>query len=228
MATLLSLVVTDANVEKQALLEATKLAVDQSFNCISVDGDMSTNDTFLLLANGQSNTKHVIKKDSKDYELFLSELFDFTQELAKLIVRDGEGATKFITINVENAHTQQDAKKVANAVATSVLVKTAMFGQDANWGRIICAIGYSGADVDTKKVDLFLGRGEPDVGDISELHLVHEGEPYEIDESIASTIVKSKDISIKIDLNCEEGHSCKMWTSDISHEYVDINASYRS
>ncbi|CAG8438408.1 14012_t:CDS:10 [Ambispora leptoticha] len=230
MATLLATVLTDAPVTENVLSSALKYAVDRSFNAISVDGDMSTNDTFAVLANGAaadlSKKGGVIidNLDSKDFVQFRDDLTDFAAELAQLIVRDGEGATKFVTIHVKGAQSFNDAKQVASTIATSALVKTALFGQDANWGRILCAVGYSGVkSINPSSVSVsFI----PTDG-TTPLNLLVNGEPELVDEKRASEILAMEDLEIGVDLGGGD-HSAKMWTCDFSHEYVTINADYRT
>jgi glutamate N-acetyltransferase/amino-acid N-acetyltransferase len=217
MATMLCLVVTDAAVTSDVLQAALNQAVEKSFNCISVDGDMSTNDTVLLLANGAAAVPTIDSVTSPAYEAFASALQTVTRELAQAVVRDGEGATRFVTIDVKNALDETQAKKVAKSVANSLLVKTAIYGHDANWGRIVCAVGYSGADVSPEKVGIWLG----------DLELVRAGAPYHIDETHSSELLAKPEIVITIDLGSGSAQTT-VWTCDLSHQYVDINAHYRT
>lgn len=222
-ATLLGLICTDANISPEALQVALTYAVDRSFNSISVDGDMSTNDTILVLANGASSSPLISSTSSPDFETFQKELTIFAQDLAKLVVRDGEGATKFVKINVRNAKTYEDAHKVASTISTSSLVKTALFGQDANWGRILCAVGYSSplsTPVDPTKVSVSFippeGKGE-------ELKLLVKGEPEQVDEARAKVILEEEELEVRVDLGVGE-EEAEYWTCDLSHEYISINA----
>ncbi|KAJ2492808.1 glutamate N-acetyltransferase [Coemansia sp. RSA 2050] len=221
MATLLGTICTDANVTQEALDRALAYAVARSFNAISIDGDMSTNDTIAVLANGASGT---VIGDGAEFLEFQDALTGFMAELAALVVRDGEGATKFITIEVGGAKSFVDAKQVASTIATSSLVKTAFYGQDANWGRILCAVGYSGVDLDTGLVGMSLwpgDGGEP-------LVLVEKGEPrLPLDEKRAAEILKGEDVKIVVDLGLGS-EMARMYTCDLSHDYVSINADYRS
>jgi len=250
MATMLSAVVTDAAVEPTALGEMLRAAVDGSFNCISVDGDTSTNDTVLMLANGAAG--------AVDSAAFAAVLSDLCTDLAQQIVRDGEGATKFITIYVKGAASDADARLAAKAVANSPLVKTAFYGGDANWGRILAAVGYSGAAVDPARANLWIaaGRGEaslvgvgaslapaqgdhpagvgaglaPAQGDGQAqglLQLVGGGQPLGYSESAASAIFAEPEIAVTVDLGLGGGQS-RVWTCDLSHEYVSINGHYRT
>lgn len=223
MATLLGFLVTDAPVTPAALDSALKYAVDRSYNSISVDGDMSTNDTIAALANGAAGGEP-IDVSSPQFEQFRDNLTAIAQELAQLVVRDGEGATKFVTINVEDAPSFEEAKKIAETVATSSLVKTALYGKDANWGRILCAVGYSGIPVSPFKtsVSFIPTDGSP------ELKLLVNGEPENVDEQRASEILQLEDLEIRVNLGTGQGQRATFWTCDLSHEYVTINADYRS
>ncbi|KAG0163466.1 hypothetical protein DFQ28_011629 [Apophysomyces sp. BC1034] len=221
MATLLGFMVTDAEVKPELLQKALKYAADRSFNAISVDGDMSTNDTISVLANGASGVK--IESEGPDYELFRDRLTEFAAQLAQLVVRDGEGATKFVTIHVKGGETFESAKQAASHIATSMLVKTALYGQDANWGRICASLGHSGVDLDPSRVSVkFL----PTDGS-KPLQLMENGEPEVVNEERASEILKMEDLIIEVDLNLGNSDA-KFWTCDLSHEYVTINADYRS
>lgn len=223
MATLLGLIITDAPIESKTLNKLLKESVNKSFNCISVDGDMSTNDTILALSNGESGG-NLITESSNEFKIFEKKFKELSIELAKLVVRDGEGATKFITINVKNAKNDIEAKMAANSISNSALVKTAMFGKDANWGRILCAIGYSNIDVDPKKTNVsFI----PTDGS-EELKLLVNGEPQIVDEARASQILELQDLEIEVDLGLEGNGKCQFWTCDLSHDYVTINGDYRS
>ncbi|CEI93275.1 Putative ArgJ family protein [Rhizopus microsporus] len=221
MATLLGFMVTDAYVKPDLLQKALKYAVDRSFNSISIDGDMSTNDTISVLANGASNVR--IESEGSDFEAFRDHLTQFAAELAQLVVRDGEGATKFVTLHIKGAETFESAKKAASHIATSMLVKTALFGQDANWGRICASLGHSGVDVDPSRVSV---KFVPTDG-TEHLNLMVKGEPEKVNEERASEILKMEDLQIEVDLGLGNSET-KFWTCDISHEYVSINADYRS
>lgn len=229
MATLLGFFATDAPVTAAALLQIVAHAVDRSFNSISVDGDMSTNDTIVAIANGAAGGPTIdgSREGAAAFAGLRDEVTAFAQQLARLVVRDGEGATKFITIRVVNAALYADAKCVALTVANSALFKTAMFGNDANWGRILCAIGYAdvGADaVNTRatSVSFVPADGSP------ALRLLVNGEPEQVDEARAAEILSQEDLEVEIDLGTGGGHDALFWTCDLSHEYVTINADYRS
>lgn len=185
---------------------------------------MSTNDTILSLANGQSGGEVITEKSGEIFQIFEKNFKEIAIELAKLVVRDGEGATKFITINVKNAKDDAEAKKAANSISNSALVKTAMFGKDANWGRILCAIGYAEIEVDPKKTNVSF---VPTDGS-EELKLLVNGEPQQVDEARASEILELPDLQIEVDLGLNGDGSCQFWTCDFSHDYVTINGDYRS
>lgn len=213
MATMLAVITTDAIIASQDLNILLKEAVDKSFNSITVDGDTSTNDMVVVLANGESG----VNIDHDNIDVFQSAIEQVCIELAKLIVRDGEGATKFIEIDVIGADDDSDAKKVAMAIANSNLVKTAFFGQDANWGRIVAAVGYSSAAVDQTKVDVYYGDEK----------LVEDGGVIAYDTGKVDRAIKAKDINIKVDLKLGGGKA-RVWTCDFSYDYVKINAEYHT
>jgi glutamate N-acetyltransferase/amino-acid N-acetyltransferase len=223
MATMLSAVVTDAALSPADLSRALRRAVRTSFNNISIDGDMSTNDTVMVLANGAAGPVA--------YRRFAAGLTDLCADLAQQIVRDGEGATKFITICIRGAASERDARRAAKAIANSPLVKTAFYGGDANWGRILAAIGYSGAEVDPDRVGLWIavGAGDRENGDRagSPLQLVEAGRPLAYSEETASAIFAGKEIAVLADLGLGAGETT-VWTCDLSHDYVNINGHYRT
>lgn len=217
MATMLAYLTTDAAIAPIALQHALKAAVDQSFNCITVDGDTSTNDTVLCLANGLAENR-TIQQGAKSYREFERLLTDAAQELALMICRDGEGVTKVVRILVQGAVSTAAAKRVADTIATSNLVKTALFGEDANWGRFMAAIGRSGVAIDPGKVtvrfdDIVMVRRGAGMG-------------LEAEKKIAQ-VFKQKEFTVTVQL--EQGHAhAHRWTTDLSYDYVRINASYRS
>ncbi|WWC62509.1 arginine biosynthesis bifunctional protein ArgJ, mitochondrial [Kwoniella dejecticola CBS 10117] len=230
-ATLLGVIATDAAVNPEDLQNALNYAVDRSFNNITVDGDMSTNDTILCLANGAASGGKMEelseKSNPEEFGIFKEELKNFAEELAQLVVRDGEGATKFVTIRVKGAKTYEIANAVAKSVANSSLFKTAMYGEDANWGRILCAVGYtplSPNPISPTSVSVsFLPPASS--GNTTPLRLLTNGEPEpNIDEERASEILKEEDLEIEIDLG-DGNEESKVWTCDFSHEYVTINGS---
>ncbi|OGS44341.1 MAG: bifunctional ornithine acetyltransferase/N-acetylglutamate synthase [Elusimicrobia bacterium RIFOXYD2_FULL_34_15] len=214
-ATMLSFILTDAAITKNALSEALKKSVNKSFNCLTVDGDTSTNDTVLILANAESKNKTI--SSGKDFQLFCSKLDEICVKLVKMLAMDGEGATKLITINVQNVKNTFDAKKIAKTVANSPLVKTAIYGNDANWGRIVAAIGRSGVKVNSEKVDVSFGN----------LYVFKNGRPVNFSEIKAKNIISLKEVEINIKINTGK-ESATVYTCDFTEEYIKVNASYRS
>ncbi|KAI8847418.1 ArgJ family-domain-containing protein [Chytridium lagenaria] len=223
MATMLSAIFTDAHVSKPCLDHAVKYVADRSFNAVSVDGDTSTNDTFLVLANGAAGAPLIDDPTSQEFLEFRDNLLHLAKELAKLIVRDGEGATKFVEIRVKGATSFDAGKQIASTIATSPLVKTAIFGRDANWGRIICAVGYSGVPIEPSQVSLYLKSADEN----TLLRLFHQGGPDNVDEEVAATILDQEDILVEVVVGEGEG-VVSMYTCDFSHGYISINADYRS
>jgi glutamate N-acetyltransferase / amino-acid N-acetyltransferase len=217
MATLLAVVTTDAAVSPAALDAALRYAVELSFNSISIDGDTSTNDTLLVLANGAAGNAPIESLDTPDGEAFRDALTALCVELAHAVVRDGEGATRFVTITVRGAASDADAKLAAMTIAKSPLVKTALYGADPNWGRVLCAIGYSGAEVDPARVVLLFGG----------MRVLEGGLPLPFDERAASDLLNVPEVSIDADLGLGEGRAT-VWTCDFSEHYVKINAEYRT
>ena len=217
MATMLGLVVTDARMTNVELSAALHRVVEASFNRIVVDGDMSTNDTVLLLANGAAGDTPV------DPDEFDAALTDVCVTLAQAIVRDGEGATKFVTVEVTGAASTDDAARMAHAIARSALVKTAFYGADPNWGRILAAAGYAGVPFEPSRVRLWLldAAGQPT------LQLVERGEPARYDEPAAIAAMQEAAWGIRLDLG-EGSARTHVWTCDFSHEYVTINGHYRT
>ncbi|MDP9310529.1 MAG: bifunctional glutamate N-acetyltransferase/amino-acid acetyltransferase ArgJ [Chloroflexota bacterium] len=216
MATLLALVCTDAVIDQTALDAALRYAVDRSFNCMTVDGDTSTNDTLLVLANGAAKTSQ-ITADSAAFEAFQAGLTAVCSELAKLVARDGEGATKFVTVAVTGGRSFAEARQVGRTIATSSLVKTAIFGTDANWGRVLAAVGRSGVEVDPQRLALWFG----------DVQLVAAGAPLAYNEADAHASLTGSDVFVAVDLGLGD-EAATVWTCDFSHEYVSINADYRT
>lgn len=215
MATMLAFLITDAKIKPQALKPALRSAVDISFNSIIVDNDTSTNDTVLLYANGVSPAPE-IRPGTPAFKAFSSLLNEVSLKLAHMIVRDGEGATRFIEIDIKGAGSALDAGRAARAVAESMLVKTAFFGGDPNWGRIIAALGRTGIKIREDKVDIAfngieVARGGLDTGN----------------EKKAARALKAKEVAVEIDLHAG-GYSKKLWTTDLSYDYVRINSAYRT
>jgi len=215
MATMLSIITTDAQVAPELLHTALKSVADMSFNRISVDGDMSTNDTVLLLASGVAGVTIT------DTELadFVALLRVVCVDLAKKIARDGEGATKLVEIRVTGAAHAQMAHRVADSIACSPLVKTAIHGNDPNWGRVVCAAGYSGAEIDPDTLTLDFGLGA------EQIRLVAAGMPLVVDLNAASNLLKREDVFITLDLGLGDA-ATTVWTCDFSKEYVEVNAHY--
>jgi glutamate N-acetyltransferase/amino-acid N-acetyltransferase len=217
MATMLGFVLTDARVESGFLQEALVRAVDGSFNIITVDGDTSTNDMVVVLANGAAGTEE-IRGGTEAGEAFAAHLCEVLLDLAKMIVRDGEGATKLVHIRVLGAASRADAQQAARSIATSSLVKTAFFGEDANWGRIIAAVGYSGAEVDPNLVEIAF----------DDVPVVRQGVSTGPElEGRATEVLKKAEFSVTVDLRLGEGMA-EYYTSDLTYEYVKINAAYRT
>ncbi|MBI3537791.1 MAG: bifunctional glutamate N-acetyltransferase/amino-acid acetyltransferase ArgJ [Chloroflexi bacterium] len=214
MATLLSVITTDAKISPARLDRALRIAVEKSFNRISVDGDMSTNDTLLVLANGASGYEI---SNAQDIEKFTEALTRVATDLAKQVARDGEGATKFVEIVVSGARAEKDAARVAKSIANSPLVKTAIYGADANWGRVVCAAGYSGVEVEPNKMALWFG----------DVNVFKNGTPTKYNDADATRAISNAEVFIRLDLGMGEA-STTMWTCDLSHDYVTINGKYRT
>ena len=217
MATMLAYLTTDVAIAPTALQSALKTAVGQSFNCITVDGDTSTNDTVLCLANGLAKNT-LIRKGTQDYHRFIQLLTNAAEQLALAICRDGEGVTKVVKIAVAGAKSVSAAKQVASAIATSNLVKTALFGEDANWGRVMGAIGRSGVPINPENVKVHFGN----------VLMVRHGIGVGLAaEQKIARVFKEKEFTISVHLGQGHAHA-HMWTTDLSYDYVRINASYRS
>ncbi len=216
MATMLGFITTDANIETKELQKALSEITDLTFNSITVDGDTSTNDTVIVMANGLAGNEPLTPLHP-DWNNFYSTLKAVAEDLAKAIARDGEGATKLIEVEVEGAISDEEARKIAKTVVGSPLVKTAVFGCDANWGRIIAAVGYSGATVDPDKITIKIGNAL----------MVENGEPVPFSEDELIKILKANEVKIFVSLGQGEGHGLA-WGCDLTYDYVQINASYRS
>lgn len=234
MATLLGIIATDAPISPDVLPSALKYAVDRSFNSITIDGDTSTNDTVALLANSAAGGSEVVSESSADFTAFQTVLTDFATELAQLIVRDGEGATKFVTIRVVESASEEAARRIASTIARSPLVKTALYGKDANWGRILCATGYSLISEPGQAVN-DVAEIVPEKTNVSfiptdgsdELNLLVNGEPEIVDEARAAEILELEDLEILVRLGTGDKQAT-YWTCDYSHEYITINGDYRT
>ena len=222
MATMLSVVVTDAALELGELENALSSATQQSFNRIVVDGDTSTNDTVLLLANGKSG---VAVAAADDLAAFQEALDALTRYLAQAIVRDGEGVTKFVTLDIVNAADVADAERIGQTIGASLLTKSAFYGSDANWGRIVAAAGRAGCDFDPDRSSLWVAAGEspPEPG----LQIFAGGMPADYQEADAAAIMSAPSMTFKLDCGLGQGNAT-IWTCDISHEYISINGDYRS
>jgi glutamate N-acetyltransferase/amino-acid N-acetyltransferase len=244
MATLLGVLCTDAPIAPSAMKPLLSHAVSRSFNSISVDGDTSTNDTVALLANGAaggspitSSSSNDNNNDNEDYTAMQEILTTFAQSLSQLVVRDGEGATKFVTVRVQNSPCYDSARRIASTIARSPLVKTALYGKDANWGRILCAIGYAEGVTPGTVIPERTSVSFRPVDGSAVLKLLVNGEPETVDETRASAILQSEDLEIVVDLGGGEKGMTMMtgseeeavyWFCDFSHEYVTINGDYRT
>ena len=220
MCTMLSFVLTDANITKELLVKALRDTVKDTYNMVSVDGDTSTNDTVLVLANGGAGND-LIDKEDESYDAFREALYTVNETLAKKIAGDGEGAEALFEVVVNGAETKEKAVTVAKSVVSSNLVKTAIAGHDANWGRIICAAGYSGAEFDPGKVELVFRSA---AGTIS---IAENGTGLDFDEETATRILSEKEVTAILDLH-EGNQSATAWGCDLTHGYISINADYRS
>lgn len=216
MATMLSFITTDAYVEADALQKILGEAVNETFNCITVDGDMSTNDMVCVLANGEANNE-CLTEVGADWLLFREMVFAVSRDLAKMIARDGEGATRLIEVLVQGAKTKEDAKGIGKSVVGSALVKTAVFGADPNWGRIIAAIGYSGVSIHPEEIDIAIGS----------IHLMRKGSPCEYNESDVTLEMKQDPVQVRINVHMGK-EEATTWGCDLTYDYVKINASYRT
>jgi len=214
MATMLGFLATDAAVPAPLLRRALREATDDTFNAITVDGERSTNDSVFLLASGRSG----VTIDEDTYPALLDALRDVAGELARAIVRDGEGATKLIAVRVTDAASVDDARQVARTIANSPLVKTAVHGADPNWGRIVSAVGRAGVPLDIQQVDVRIGG----------ILLFEHGRPHDDASPQAEQHLLGKDISIDVDLGAGGGARATIWTCDLSAEYVRINGEYRT
>ncbi len=217
MGTMLAFIVCDAAIDSRLLNKALHEVVDRTFNMISVDGDTSTNDMVAVLCNGMAENER-ITEENHDYEVFKENLEKMCLPLAKLIVSDGEGSTKLIEYHVKNAPDEEQARKMVRTISNSALVKTAIFGRDPNWGRILAAAGRSGVNFDPDKVDLYLGTKK-------RVQLVKDGQPTNIDLSRVKHKMKATYIEIILDIHCGEAEAIG-WGSDLSYEYIRINAEY--
>ncbi|KYR00453.1 amino-acid N-acetyltransferase [Tieghemostelium lacteum] len=236
MATMLCIICTDADVAKEPLKQALKHSVHYSFNSINVDGDMSTNDTVCVYANGMAGNKQISSTSSEDFNRFQSALRETAEELSKMIVRDAEGATKFVSVVVRGANSESDAKVICNSIATSSLVKTAMYGEDGNWGRVLAAVGYSGIHVVPNKISMWFSKGNGQnigIGQKNDqdtcIQLLKDGQPIPLSsgDDKSAKLLSNKDIGIIVDLGLGQS-THTMWTCDLTVGYVEANSHYRT
>ena len=220
MCTMLSFVTTDAAISKELLVEALREDIKDTYNMISVDGDTSTNDTVLLLANGMAGNKEIADKD-EDYQRFCQALHVVNETLAKKMAGDGEGCTALFEVTVKGAESKAQAVTLAKSVITSNLTKAAIFGHDANWGRILCAMGYSGAEFDPEKVDLFFESAA------GKLQIIENGVALDYSEEEATKILSEPEVTAVADIKMGDC-TATAWGCDLSFDYVKINADYRS
>lgn len=216
MATTLGFITTDARISLEALQSALRRGNEDSFNMISVDGDTSTNDMVIVMANGLAGNSE-IQIDTHSYDAFADALQYILTFLAREVARDGEGATKLLEVHVEGAGSVEEARKAARSVSRSLLVKTAIFGKDANWGRILCALGYSGADFDPNRVDLHIGT----------VQVMQQGVPLHFDEDAAAKILSEPQVRVTAHLH-QGAAVATAWGCDLSYDYVKINGDYRT
>ncbi|MBR5010994.1 MAG: bifunctional ornithine acetyltransferase/N-acetylglutamate synthase, partial [Clostridia bacterium] len=220
MATMLVFITTDAAISSEMLQKALSSDIQNTFNMVSVDGDTSTNDMVTVLANGMAGNKE-ITTDNDDFKTFMKALNTVTVALCRMLAGDGEGATKLLECRVSGAGSLEIAKTVAKSVICSSLTKAAMFGADANWGRVLCAIGYSGAAVDVNKIDVSFKSAA------GEIPVCRDGAGIEFSEEKAKEILLQKEIEILVDLKSGE-FSSTAWGCDLTYEYVKINGDYRT
>ena len=221
MCTMLGFITTDVNISKELLLKALREDVVDTFNMVSVDGDTSTNDSLIILANGLADNEKIACESSEEYKVFKSNLNFITTSLSKMIAGDGEGATALFEVVVEGAKTKETARTLAKSVVTSSLTKAAIFGHDANWGRILCALGYSGEKFDPDNMELYF---ESENGKIL---IYKDGVSVGFDEEKATKILSAKEVRALIKLNMGD-FSATAWGCDLTFDYVKINADYRS
>ena len=220
MCTMLAFVTTDVNISKEMLTKAVKANVQDTFNMVSVDRDTSTNDTMLVLANGLAGNKEITEED-EDFKKFSDALLAVNTYLAKQMAGDGEGATALFEVKVTGAENKEQAVTIAKSIVTSNLVKTAIAGHDANWGRILCAMGYSGAEFDPEKVDIYFKSSA------GELKIVENGISTGYSEEKATEILSQPEITAVADIKMGSSEATA-WGCDLTHEYISINADYRS
>ena len=220
MATMLCFITTDCAISADMIKKAVKTAADKTFNMISIDGDTSTNDTLAVMASGLAGNEE-INTENPDYDVFVDALTEVCRRLARMMAKDGEGATKLLCCKVNGAKTEADARLVSKSVICSSLLKAAMFGADANWGRVLCAIGYSGADVDIQKVDVSFASSK------GTIDVCKNGAGIDFSEDVAKTILIEDEIDIIVNLKDGDG-SAESFGCDLTYEYVKINGDYRT
>ena len=220
MGTMLGFITTDAAIDKALLLELQRELIEDTFNMVSVDGDTSTNDTVFVFANGMAENKEITEKDA-DYEAFREGLLYVNQSLAKQIAGDGEGCTRLFEVHVVGADSKENAKILSKSVVTSSLTKAAIYGKDANWGRILCALGYAGVDFDPVKVDISLKSAD------GVIEIVKDGIATDYSEDEATKVLSADAVTADIDVHNGE-FEATAWGCDLTHDYVTINADYRS
>jgi len=216
MATMLAFITTDVKIERPLLQELFSEVVNRTFNVITVDGDTSTNDTALVLANGARERVEITEK-SELLDVFKELLEQVCREMAYMIVEDGEGLTKVITLNIKGARDEESARILSRSVLNSPLVKTAFYGEDANWGRILAALGYAGVDIDPEKVDIYIGPYQ----------VAEKGGSVPFDEAKMKKVLQQRDVTVLVDLK-QGPAELTAWGTDMSHEYISINSDYRS
>lgn len=221
MATMLAFLVTDISIDKKLLQKVFSKSTDDSYNMVSVDGDTSTNDMAGILANGAASNTKITDENSEEFKIFKEALNFVNKELAKSIAKDGEGATKLIEVTTKNARTMEDAKKVSKSVITSSLFKAAVFGSDANWGRILCAVGYSGAELIVDKIEIFI-KGEDKI-----IQVAKNGMGIDFGEEEVEKILKEEKVGVIVNLN-DGNYDATAWGCDLTYDYVKINADYRT
>lgn len=220
MCTMLCFLTTDAAISKEMLQKALSSDIVDTYNMISVDGDTSTNDTCVILANGLAGNTE-ITAEGEDFDTFCKALHTVNETLAKRMAADGEGASHLFEVNVVSAKSKDEARTLARSVVSSTLTKAAIYGRDANWGRILCAMGYSGAQFDPDKVRLYF------VNDIGKIEVYKDGTPIAFDEDFAKEILSHEEVTALIEMH-EGDETATAWGCDLTHEYVDINSAYRS
>jgi len=216
---MLAFVVSDVAISPEVLQHATRECVDQTFNLITVDGDTSTNDMVVVLANGMAENPRIESTEDPDFKIFRHHLEDMMAHLAKLIVSDGEGASKFVEYRVSGAPDDESARKVVRSISNSTLVKTAMYGRDPNWGRIICAAGNAGVELDYQTLDLSLGSEDYMV------QVLEKGCPLDWDRAAVKKVLREAHIRVELDMNSGNGE-CTAWGTDLSTDYVVFNSVY--